>query len=118
MLSLTSLKMYTVYDSAGIVYVADNEYHQIQVFTAEGEFLRQFGTQGREDGQMEFCSAVSIDNNDTVYVTDLYSGCILVFTKEGEFLTSFGSRGTGIGELKDPRGILVDHKNAWGHLCQ
>ena len=28
------------FDSAGNVYVADNEHSQIQVFTAEGVFLR------------------------------------------------------------------------------
>jgi DNA-binding beta-propeller fold protein YncE len=99
------------FDSAGNVYIADNEHSQIQVFTAEGDFLRRFGTRGRGDGQMEFCSAVSIDNKDIVYITDLYNSRILVFKKEGEYLTSYSSRGTGIGELKDPRGIFVDHQN-------
>jgi DNA-binding beta-propeller fold protein YncE len=99
------------FDSAGNVYIADNEHSQIQVFTAEGDFLRRFGSRGEGDGQMEFSSAVSIDKNDIVYVTDLYNSRILVFTKEGEYLTSYSSRGTGIGELKDPRGISVDHQN-------
>ena len=41
------------FDSAGNVYVADNEHHQIQVFTAEGEFLRRLCAQSREDGSTD-----------------------------------------------------------------
>ena len=28
---------------------------------------------------MQFCTAISIDDNDIVYVTDLYNGRVLVF---------------------------------------
>ena len=35
------------FDSTGNVFVADTHNYRIQVFTAEGEFLRKFGKNGR-----------------------------------------------------------------------
>ena len=39
-------------DSAGNVYVTDNGNHLIQVFTAEGNFLRMFGRRGEGRGEL------------------------------------------------------------------
>lgn len=98
------------FDSNGNVYVVDNENHRIQVFTADGAFLREFGQRCADDGTYErsFPSAICIDKNDIVYVTELYKCCVSLFTCDGKFLTSFGCQGNKRGMFNDPRGIAVD----------
>ena len=86
-------------DSTGKVYVADRDNNRIQVFTAEGKFLKMFGRRGDPTG-------VAIDSNDMVYVCEGEKIRVSVFTPEGVFVTSFGSCGEGLGEF---RGIAVDN---------
>ena len=87
--------------------MADCDGHRIQVFTAEGKFLRNFGKKGSGDGELNFPSSVSIDSDDIVYVTDS-NHRVSMFTSEGQFLRSFGTYGKGPGQFNYPRGIAVD----------
>ena len=43
------------------VYVADSGNHYIQVFTAEGEYLRQFEKKGSDNGELNWPSNITID---------------------------------------------------------
>ena len=63
------------FDSTGNVYVVDNENHHIQVFSAEGKYLRKFGDRSNS----KFRSGISIDSNDVVHVSMLYMHCVTVF---------------------------------------
>ena len=90
-------------DSIGNVYVVNFFHDRIQVFTAEGQFLRKFGRHGNNQ-----LTSICIDSEDMVYVTESFNNRVLVFTCEGKFLTSFGTRGTGPGQFTDPYGIAVD----------
>ncbi len=74
------------------MYVADRENRRIQVFTAEGKFLRMFGRYGHGRGELDHPISITIDTSDRVYVGDY----ITVFTSEGQFLTSFGREGKGL----------------------
>ena len=96
------------FDSTGNVYVADNEHNCIQVFTAEGEFLRMFGNKGTEDGKLLYPTGICIDSNNVVYITELGNNRISAFTINGKFLTSFGKKGNEEGQFVDPRGIAMD----------
>ena len=100
------------FDSTGNVYVVSFFHDHIQVFTAEGQFLRKFGRCGSEINQN--LTSICIDSEDVVYVTDSANHSVLVFTCEGEFLTSFGTLGAGPGQFNNPYGIAVD-KN--GVVC-
>ena len=95
------------FDSTGNVYVADTG-GCIQVFTAEGKFLRKFGKMGSGGGELCFPSSVSIDSDDVVYVTEYCNHCVSMFTSEGQFLRSFGTKGKGPGQFYEPCGIAVD----------
>ena len=61
--------------------MADCGNHCIQVFTAEGKFLRMFGRRGEGRG-MPF--GVAIDSSDRVYVSDYLDDLVSVFTLEGQ----------------------------------
>ena len=102
-------------DSTGNVYVAECEFisngrGRIQVFTAEGTFLRKFGEKGSGDGELNWPTGVSIDSDDIVYVTERNNHRVSLFTSEGQFLRSFGTIGEGLGQFKEPFGIAVDRE--------
>ena len=91
----------TTCDSAGNVYVADSANHRIQVFTAEGKFLRMKGR-----GELAWPSGIAFDSsNKHVYISEILNHRISVFTRDGQFVTSFGADVAGF----DPRGLAVDN---------
>ena len=57
-------------DKTGKVYVADSGNQCIQVFTAEGKFLRMFGRYSKGKGELDYTCAVAIDTNNLVYVSE------------------------------------------------
>jgi predicted membrane-bound mannosyltransferase/DNA-binding beta-propeller fold protein YncE len=87
----------------GTIYVADSGNHRIQVFNAEGDFLRQWGSFGDEAGQFNEPWSLAVDN-DYVYVTDTWNHRIQKFTTEGAYVGAFGISGTPSGD--DPDGGL------------
>ena len=95
-------------DSTGKVYVADTGNDRIQVFTAEGTFVRMFGRccQGREE--LDEPCGVAVDTSGMVYVSEEGNSRVSVFTSDGQFVTSFGRRGKGVGEFIFPSGLAVD----------
>ena len=94
-------------DSTGNVYVADTCNDRIQVFTAEGKFLRMFGRSGGGRGELNKPYCVAVDSGDVVYVSEQGNCRVSVFTSEGRFVASFG-KGEGLGGLKFPYGLAVD----------
>lgn len=95
-------------DSTGKVYVADTEYHRVQVFGADGAFLFLWGTPGTASGQFSGPRGITLDNAGNVYVADSLNNRIQVFTSDGTFLRTWGSPGSGQGEFNRPGGIAVD----------
>ena len=89
-------------DSTGNVYVADTFNHRIQIFTAEGKFLRMFGRRGEGRGELGYPMGVVIDTIDMVYVSEHINHRISVFTSDGQFVSSFGRKGNGPGEFVQP----------------
>ena len=91
-------------DSTGSVYVADSANNRVQVFTANGDYLMQFG---RESGKLKWPLSICVDSDDLVYVGESGKKCVSVFTSEGKFLKSFRSEGTGPGQFSSPYGIAA-----------
>jgi DNA-binding beta-propeller fold protein YncE len=98
-------------DESGNVYVADFYNDQIQVFDADGRFLRVFperdrpvgrGSSGRGGGIAVTSLTVKAGR---VYATDRYQ--VVVFDTQGKLLQQFGKPGTGAGDLDHPNGIAV-----------
>jgi DNA-binding beta-propeller fold protein YncE len=95
-------------DKAGNVYVSDEWYHRISIFTKDGAFVGKWGSPGAGDGQLNRPSGIAFDPDDNLYVVDSLNNRVQKFTKEGKFIAKWGKEGSGAGEFSMPSGIDVD----------
>jgi uncharacterized protein (TIGR03663 family) len=86
--------------SQGEIYVADTFNHRIQVFDADGGFLRQWGSEGNQPGQFKEPWDVAVSPEGEVYVTDTWNHRVQVFDSQGVFLRMWGT----FGEVAEPMG--------------
>jgi DNA-binding beta-propeller fold protein YncE len=66
-------------DSEGHVYVADAEFNNFQILTADGQSLLAVGVLGTDPGQFALIAGLHIDSKDQVYASEMYKGRIQVF---------------------------------------
>lgn len=97
-------------DSDRNVYVTDAWTDRVSVFTAEGDFVRSFGSSGDGDGQFRRPSGIAIDGEDNVLVVDALNDRVQKLTRDGRLISQWGSTGSGDGELLSPWGITTDTK--------
>jgi DNA-binding beta-propeller fold protein YncE len=91
-------------DAAGHVYVGDRENNRVQVFDANGKFLRQFG------GFAPF--GLFITPDQALFVADGRANKILKMTLEGKVLASWGTTGAEPGNFQLPHGLTVARDGA------
>jgi DNA-binding beta-propeller fold protein YncE len=75
----------TVLGSSGEVAVADCCNHRVQIFDSEGKYKRQFGTEGKEDGQLFNPTGLASDAHSNLLVLDR-TNRLQVFDPEGKHL--------------------------------
>jgi DNA-binding beta-propeller fold protein YncE len=100
-------------DSAGDVYVTDQNNNRVQKFDRDGNFITQWGSFGTGDGEFSAPQGIAVgplDNN--VYVVDAGNNRIQKFDSSGTFVGKWGSAGTGDKEFDNPYGIAIDSVNA------
>ncbi|MFZ2907112.1 MAG: MBG domain-containing protein [Cyclobacteriaceae bacterium] len=86
------------------VYVVDTDNHRIRVYDANGNFVRQFGSFGTANGELQFPQDLAIDsNNGDCYVLD--NSRVTVFDFQGVFLSRFNVNGFA--------GIAVDQNHVY-----
>jgi ABC-type Fe3+/spermidine/putrescine transport system ATPase subunit/sugar lactone lactonase YvrE len=90
----------------GRVVVCDTHYHRIVWFDADGNWLKNIGENGNENGQFIYPVGMCKDPDENLYICE-YGGHdrIQKFTREGQWLASFGSFGTGPGQFQRPSGL-------------
>lgn len=94
----------------GSVYVTDTWNHRVEKFTADGRFLKAWGTfgQGEEPTQFYGPRGLAVDSEGRVYVTDTGNKRIVVFDKDGNFITEFGEEGFDPGQFDEPTSVAID----------
>jgi sugar lactone lactonase YvrE len=90
----------TALGSSGEVAVADCDNHRVQIFDNEGNYKRQFGTEGKEDGQLFYPSGLASDAHGNLLVTDS-TNRLQVFDPEGKHLCTRSDLGLDTGSTKD-----------------
>jgi sugar lactone lactonase YvrE len=104
----------TAVDSKGFIYVSDFNNNRLHQFDKNGEFVRMWGIEGRQDGQFNHPAGLAIDDRDRLYVADLGNDRIQRFTFNGKgepvFDGKWGETGTKPGEFDRPYDVCVDSK--------
>ncbi|MEN8172267.1 MAG: flippase activity-associated protein Agl23 [Chloroflexota bacterium] len=110
----------------GNVYVTDTWNHRVQKFSAEGDFITQWGSFGQAETSTAFWGPrdIVVDSDGRVYITDTGNKRIAVFDSDGVFITEFGEAGMLEGQFDEPVGLAVDADgkvyvaDTWNHRVQ
>jgi DNA-binding beta-propeller fold protein YncE len=90
------------------VYVTDRDNCKVEKLTADGNFIRKWGSLGRDDGEFIDPHGIDFDSSDSVYVVDSQNERIQKFDSDGNFITKWGSEGYGDGQFWLPHDIAID----------
>ncbi len=82
----------------GLIYVGDQSSSVVQVFTADGTFVREIGIAGRRPGELGAVGAIAVAGDNTLFVAE-GTDRIDRFDPSGKLIQSFGRRGDGVGEF-------------------
>ena len=97
-----------VLDHEDNLYISDEAFHQIAMFSKDGEFLGKWGEEGDGDGQLNRPSGLAFDADENIYIVDTLNHRVQKFTRDGKFLIKWGASGSGEGQFNMPWGITID----------
>lgn len=94
----------------GLLYVVDGGNFRVQVFDAQGKYVKTFGAVGRQGGQFSRPKEIAADTEGNIYVVDSAFGNFQIFNRDGALLLDVGSRSNSDAPAKFmlPSGIAVD----------
>lgn len=98
-------------DQDGNVYVADTWNNRIEVFDADGNFIRTFGKAGDGPGYFARPKGIAIDGDGHVWVADAVQDRVQVYTPEGRLLIYMGGHGMLPGQFQSLVNIAIDKNN-------
>ena len=79
-------------DPQGRVYVADTGNKRVRVYEGDGTYVRDIGSGGSGDGQLDEPSGLAIHPDGRVFVADTWNRRVSVFNGDGLFLYAFPVR--------------------------
>lgn len=96
-------------DSSNRVYVSDTGAFCVQVYDAEGHYLRSIGSPGDSPGHFARPKGVAVDHEGRIFVVDAAMQIVQVFSPGGDFMMFFGGTRAGSNELSLPADITIDY---------
>jgi sugar lactone lactonase YvrE len=90
-------------DAQGLLWVADRENQRIQIFDADGKFIRELKYSGLP------CSLTIGDRY--IYMVNGYAGQLLRLDLQGSVLAATGQPGTGVGEFGEAHFIAMSPRD-------
>lgn len=90
-------------DREGRVYVGDRENNRVQVFTADGRFLREWRHMGAPFG-------LFLTPDQRLFLADGRAHTVSLFDLMGKRLAQWGGPGSGPGQLDLPHLLCVDER--------
>ena len=95
-------------DALGKVFVTDTYNQRILKLTANGEFVHQWGSRGRDEYAFNYPRMIAVDRrNGDVVVADTDNHRIKKYDNNGVFKWEIGGRGAQNGKFKNPHGVDV-----------
>ncbi len=91
----------------GNTYIVDQGSQQVNEYSPNGLFIRNWGSYGTGSGQFESPWGIDVING-YVYVTDTKRNNVQAFTLSGQYAGQWGSTGAGAFQFNQPTGISHD----------
>lgn len=98
-------------DKDGTVYVTDTLNNRVEIFDAEGTFIKQFGRHCDGPGCFARPKGIAIDGDGHIWVADALNDTLQVFNDEGQLLTYLGGHGHYPGQFEALVGVAIDKQN-------
>jgi len=99
-------------DKDGNVYVADMLNARIEIFDADGKFIRAIGRRGDGPGYFSMPKGVAVDCDGHIWVTDSMQNRLQVFSQEGDLLIYIGNvQGILPGMFSGLQYVTIDNNN-------
>jgi len=98
-------------DKDGNLYVTDMLNNRIEVFDADGKFVRTWGKIGDAVGEFGRPKGIAVDGDGHVWVADQALDRVTIFGNKGELLMAFGTHGKLASQFKGLVGIAIDKSN-------
>lgn len=95
-------------DGQDRLYVADSCNHRIQIFAADGKFLREFGHAGTKLGELSYPYDVAVDQAGNIFVCEFGNSRIQVFDANCQPVEIIGGAGGAPGRFNNPWAIALD----------
>ena len=106
-----------VQDSKGYYYASEyGGFDRIQKFTADGQFVTQWGVHGDRKKEFRRPQNMAIDEQDRIWVCDACNHRIQVFDTDGKLLDIWGHHGRAPGELSYPYDLVLDEQ--FVYICE
>jgi sugar lactone lactonase YvrE len=102
---------YLAVDGDGNLFVSDTWNNRIQVFDADGNFIRTFGKAGDGPGYFARPKGIAIDCDGHVWVADGVQDRLQVFTPDGHLLAYLGGHGLLPGQFESLINVAIDKNN-------
>ena len=96
-------------DSQGQLYVSDMAACRVQIYGADGKYLKTLGGRGDMPGQFARPKGVTVDREGRIYVIDAAAQVCQIFNPEGKLLVYFGEPDGSTVPLNLPAAVAVDY---------
>jgi DNA-binding beta-propeller fold protein YncE len=97
-------------DAGDRLYVADSCNHRIQIFSAEGAWLRAYGRAGSAPGELSYPYDIAVDAAGFQFVCEFGNSRIQVFDADCRPAEIIGGPGAAPGQFANPWGLALDSR--------
>jgi len=98
-------------DADANLYVTDTYNNRVEVFDADGNFIRAWGKSGDRPGTFSRPKGIAIDADGHVWVADAVQDILQCYTADGQFLMWMGGHGLFPGQFRALAGLYIDKNN-------
>lgn len=98
-------------DGDNNLYVTDTFNSRVEVFDADGNFIRAWGKAGDQPGKLFRPKGIAVDVDGHVWVADTQQDRVQCFTQDGQLLMWLGTHGGLPGEFQALAGLYIDKNN-------
>jgi len=98
-------------DKDGNLFVSDTLNDRVEVFDADGVFVRTFGKNGDGPGDFARPKGIAVDGDGHVWVADAMLNRVQVFNQQGGLLLALGGFGMLPGQFQALTDITIDKQN-------